>query len=139
MAAYLSPARPRAAALPFAGPGSGLRGVGVPDKAALISAGAGLTRGRSAGRSHGAAGCTQAGASAGLLCCSGRGRETSCSDQLDQLGADPRLPWESRSGVPGSRGGGRNPKIGVRLSSLPGNRLSRQKPKSWKPREKKLD
>lgn len=73
---------PRAAALPFAGPGSGLRGVGVPRQS-----GADLRRGGSparplCGTPHRAAGCTQAGASAGLLGCPGRGRETSCSEPV---------------------------------------------------------
>ncbi|KAL0609078.1 hypothetical protein AAY473_021365 [Plecturocebus cupreus] len=40
MAAYLTPARPGRA--PICRPGSGLWGVGVPDKAALIAAQAGL-------------------------------------------------------------------------------------------------
>lgn len=58
----------------------------------------------------------------------GEGGRLPAQNQLDQLGARPRLPWESWSRVPGSRGEGWNPKIGVRLSSLPGNRLSLQKP-----------
>lgn len=106
MAAYLSRARPRAAALPFAGPGSCLRGVGVPDKAALLSAGAGLPRGRSAGRSHRAAGYAEAGAGAGLLRCLGRGRETSCSEPV---GPAWRRPASSlRVAAPSARewGGG---------------------------------
>lgn len=106
MAAYLSPAGPRAAALPFAGLGSCLRGVGVPDKAAFNSAGASLPRGRSAGRSHPAAGCKEAGASAGCSAAWGEGGRLPAQNQLDQLGANPCLLQESRSRVPGSGAGG---------------------------------
>lgn len=84
------------------------------------------------GTVHPTAGCTEAGASAGLHCCWGRGRETSCSEPV---GPAWRRPASSlRVAVRSARewGRGRDPKIGVRLSSPPGNRLSPQKPNSWK-------
>lgn len=79
ISARLGPAPPRSHS---PAPGAASEVWASQDKAALISAGAGLPRGRSAGRSHRAAGCTQAGASAGLLDCPGRGRETSCSEPV---------------------------------------------------------
>lgn len=106
MAAYLSPALPRAAALPFAGPRSCLWGVGVLDKASLISAGAGLRRGRSAGLSTRLRAAPKPGLARGCTAAGGEGGRLPAQNQLDQLGAGPRLLSESRSGVPGSGAGG---------------------------------
>lgn len=136
ISARLGPAPPRSHS---PAPGAASEVWASQDKAALISAGAGLPRGRSAGHRTELRAAPKPGLARGCSAAPGEGGRLPAQNQLDQLGAGPRLPWESRSRVPGSRGGGRNPEIGVRLSSLPGNRLSPQKPKSWEAREKKLD
>lgn len=109
MAAYLSPARPRAAALPFAGPGNCLWGVDVPDKAAPIAAaGAGLSPARPLcgdGRT-GLRAAPKPGLARGCAVAGGEGGRLPAQNQLDQLGAGPRLLSESRSRVPGSGAGG---------------------------------
>jgi hypothetical protein len=136
MAAYLSPARSPRRRAPICRPGSGLWGVGVPDKAALIPARAGLAARPRAqgGRSHGprvhrrapgqARGCS--------ACTPGEGGRLPAQNQSDQLGAGPPLLAVFQSGVPGSGAGGGDPKIRVRLSSRPRNRLSPEKPQSRK-------
>lgn len=104
ISARLCPAPPRSHS---PAPGAAcLWGVGVPDKASLISAGAGLQRGRTAGLSTGLRTAPKPGLARGCTAAGGEGGRLPAQNQLDQLGAGPRLLSESRSGVPGSGAGG---------------------------------